>query len=64
MRRCFFLNYELLLAMAGTRECALLEQHFFEDLSESRPIIADTWARRRWAGKLLEGHGWVLRRWL
>ena len=62
--RSFFLNYELLLAMAGPRECALLEQHFFEDLSESRPIVADTWARRRWAGKLLEGVGWALRRWL
>jgi cardiolipin synthase len=62
--RSFFLNYELLLAMAGSRECALLEQHFFDDLSESRPIIADSWPRRRWAEKLLEGVGWALRRWL
>jgi cardiolipin synthase len=62
--RSFFLNYELLLAMAGARECALLEQHFFDDLSESRPIVAGAWARRRWAEKLLEGVGWALRRWL
>lgn len=62
--RSFFLNYELLLAMAGPRECALLEQHFIDDLSEARLIVAHTWARRRWAGKLLEGIGWALRRWL
>jgi cardiolipin synthase len=62
--RSFFLNYELLLAMAGPCECALLEQHFIDDLSESRPVVADTWASRRWAEKLLEGVGWVLRRWL
>jgi cardiolipin synthase len=62
--RSFFLNYELLLSMMGRRECALLEQHFFQDLSESQLVVADTWARRRWAEKLLEGVGWVLRRWL
>lgn len=62
--RSFFLNYELILVMEATRECALLEQHFLEDLSESQQIIANTWARRRWAKKLLEGVGWAMRRWL
>ncbi|MFZ5557446.1 MAG: phospholipase D-like domain-containing protein [Pseudomonadota bacterium] len=62
--RSFFLNYELILVMKATRECALLEQHFLEDLSESQQILANTWARRRWAKKLLEGVGWTMRRWL
>lgn len=62
--RSFFLNYELILAMTGTRECELLEQHFLEDLSESQQISANTWARRRWAKKLLESVGWAMRRWL
>ena len=52
--RSFFLNYELILVMKGTRQCALLEQHFLEDLSESQQIIANIWARRRWAKKLLK----------
>ena len=62
--RSLFLNYELILAMTGLRECALLEQHFLEDLSASQVIIADTWAGRHWAEKLLEGVGWAMRRWL
>jgi cardiolipin synthase len=62
--RSFFLNYELLLAITEPRECTLLEQHFFEDISESQQIIADVWAKRQWAEKLLEGVGWALRRWL
>lgn len=62
--RSFFLNYELILVMKATRECELLEQHFLEDLTESQQIIANTWARRRWAKQLLEGVGWAMRRWL
>lgn len=62
--RSLFLNYELILVMKRIRQCGLLERHFLEDLSESQQIIANTWARRRWAGKLLEGIGWTMRRWL
>lgn len=62
--RSFFLNYELLLAMTTPDECELLGRQFCEDVSQSRLILADAWARRPWANRLLEGIGQIVRRWL
>lgn len=62
--RSFFLNYELILVSKRAHECALLAQHFLQDLMESKEIQPNTWARRRWTRKLLESVGWVMRRWL
>jgi len=62
--RSFFLNYELVLAMTTPHECELLGRQFCEDLSESRSILAETWSRRHWTRRLLEGIGRAVRRWL
>jgi len=62
--RSFFLNYELVLAVPDARVCGLLERQFLHDLTESLPVSAEGWARRRWPQRLLEGVGWTVRRWL
>ncbi len=62
--RSFYLNYELVLAAADARVCGLLERQFLDDLTESLPVSAGRWARRRWQQRVLEGVGWAMRRWL
>ena len=62
--RSFFLNYELVVAVGAARVCALLERPFLHDLTQSLPVTAGSWARRRWPERPLEGVGWTMRRWL
>ena len=62
--RSFFLNYELVLAVDQPSVCTQLEQEFLDDLSQSRPVTAGSWAQRRWPQRLLECVGWITRRWL
>ena len=62
--RSFFLNYELLLVVTAPDDCELLRQQFCEDISTSRPILADSWSQRSWTNRPLEAIGRALRRWL
>ena len=62
--RSFFLNYELVFTTRQPAFCMRLEQSFQADLRESLEVSAQRWAGRRWPGRVLEGIGWTLRRWL
>ena len=62
--RSLHLNYELVLALRAPEASARLERHFLEDLRHAEPVSAGRWAARRWPGRVLEGVGWAMRRWL
>ena len=62
--RSFFLNYELVFMTREPGFCVRIERSFQADLGESLEVTAQRWTGRRWPGRVLEGIGWTLRRWL
>jgi cardiolipin synthase A/B len=62
--RSFFLNHEINL-VSGSRSLAQrLRRDFDRDLLESTEVMQARWTQRRRHRHLLEGIGWMLRRWL
>lgn len=62
--RSFFTNFEVNLVARDPALAAALERQFLADLTESAPVELQRWLRRAWPRRLLEGIGWLVRRWL
>lgn len=62
--RSFFTNYEVNLIAHDPALAAELEGQFLADLTEAAPVERRRWQRRALPGRMLEGIGWAMRRWL